>query len=121
MIVTLNVTKIVTISAKCTKKLYKRTKKPMSTIKEHYELLRHDNVEMYGAMNGKLSSKMLPTGDCLTYFKRSVVEKQAKGGHVDMAVIPGYIQKQMVEFLGFTWKDIWSNTVPALSVTEPAN
>lgn len=86
----------------------------MSTIKEHYDRLRHEDPNKWGEFNGKLSAKDAPSGDCLTYFQRSIINKEKSGGHVDLAVTYYWIVKLMVAYLGFTWQDIETNNRPAL-------
>ncbi|GAB4050372.1 hypothetical protein [Spirosoma litoris] len=87
----------------------------MNTIQAHYDALRQSDLESWLAMNGKLASRLHMRKDCLTYFKRSILEKEAKPeSKIDLAVLPGWIQKQFVDYLGFTWDGIWSNTMPAL-------
>lgn len=86
----------------------------MSSIKQHYERLHQYNPDKWGEFNGKLSAKDAPKGDCLTYFRRSVINKELAGGHVDLAVTYYWIVKLMVDYLGFTWQDIETNNRPEL-------
>lgn len=66
-------------------------------------------------MRGLLAAKDCATGDCLTYFKRSILEKEVKKKmEIDMAVLPHFIVKQFVEYFGFTWDNIDNNIIPPL-------
>lgn len=92
----------------------------MSTIKERYDRLRQENPEKWGEFNGRLSIKTAQSGDCLTYFQRSIINKEKNGGHIDLAVTYYWIVKLMVEYLGFTWQDIEANRRPALPEKKTA-
>ncbi|GAB3990477.1 hypothetical protein GCM10028807_17730 [Spirosoma daeguense] len=85
----------------------------MNTINDHYKRLETQDKERLLAMNGILSAKWHIKSDCLTYFKRSILEKEAKGSSdIDMAVLPYFILIQFVDFFGFTWDNILTNTIP---------
>ncbi|MGF7217460.1 hypothetical protein GGR92_003634 [Spirosoma lacussanchae] len=93
----------------------------MSTIQEHYDRLRQEDLAKWGAMNGQLASRLHMRSDCLTYFRRSILEKEAKQEErLDLSMLPAWIVRQFVDFLGFTWEDIWANHIPALQDLEPA-
>ena len=85
----------------------------MSTLNAHYKRLETQDRERCLAMNGVLAARVHTKADCLTYFKRSILGKEAKNEvEIDMRVLPYYILEQFVEFFGFTWEDIRSNTIP---------
>lgn len=86
----------------------------MSSIQEHYEWLHQNDPEKWGEFNGKLSAKNTDRSNCLTYFQRSIIRKEESGGHYDTSVGNNYILMLMVQYLGFTWKDIQSDNRPAL-------
>ena len=88
----------------------------MNTIQEHYDALRQRDLERWLAMNGQLALRLHMRNDCLTYFKRSILEKEHKQeDKIDLSVLPYWIVKQFVDFLCFSWSDINNNTIPAIS------
>ncbi|WP_020603160.1 hypothetical protein [Spirosoma spitsbergense] len=90
-----------------------------TTIQEHYDALKHKDLDSWLAMHGQLAIKYHMKSDCLTYFKRSILEKESKQGEsVDISVLPYWIVKQFVDFFGFTWENISTNTIPLLSETN---
>jgi len=87
----------------------------MSTLQEHYDALRQRDQEQWLAMHGQLAIRLHMKSDCLTYFRRSILEKEAKQeDKIDLSVLPYWIVKQFVDFFGFSWEDIDNNTIPAL-------
>lgn len=87
----------------------------MSTINGHYHALQKHDRKRWREMRGLLAAKDCATSDCLTYFKRSILEKEVKKKmEIDMAVLPHFIVKQFVEYFGFTWDNINNNVIPPL-------
>lgn len=87
----------------------------MATLQQHYKRLRQTDLKSWNTMNGKLASRLHYQTDLLTYFRRSILTREEKGiDPIDLATLPSWITKQFVDHMGFTWDDIWENTIPAL-------
>jgi len=91
----------------------------MSTITKHYEALLERDQQRCLAMHGQLALQMYQSKDCYTYFKRSILDKEAKKGtKIRIVVLPYWILYQFVEFFGFTWEEIYNNTIPELKTEK---
>lgn len=87
----------------------------MTTLQQHYEHLRQTDLKSWNGMNGQLASRLHYQTDCMTYFRRSILAREEKGvDPIDIATLPAWILKQFVDYMGFTWSDIWDNMIPAL-------
>lgn len=92
----------------------------MSTLQQHYERLRHTDLNRWNEMNSVLVRQSLNDGNCLIYLEGTVLRKERKNPEkIDLRVLPGWILYCLVGFLGFTWEDIWSNRIPELEILEP--